>query len=320
MVPEFPNFTYLSDDLVPEIMRFTASLPSYSDFNAASMLAWDVHGKMRVSQLFGNLVVIFSDYITGEEFLSFFGTEDPKKTAEILLDYADTSSLPIELRLIPEEAIRRLPINRSLVALSDRDNYDYVICVDKICSLEGSQFKNLRWQYNAFTTAFGKRASFKELDLNNKADVATIERVFLARESMHEESDDEHEIYALRRLIQYNDCFSLHARVVEIDGTAQAFFIYETVQDYAVGHFWKANTNFRGIYPYLFRSTCRELQVTGHTLINMEQDLGIEQLRAAKGMMRGSFLKKYSIKQLSTARRTVRQPHLQSLNLRLQLV
>lgn len=65
MISEFPQFKKLELADKKDIEKFTSKFPPYSDFNFVSMWSWDIRGEMRVSQLNGNLVVRFTDYLTG---------------------------------------------------------------------------------------------------------------------------------------------------------------------------------------------------------------------------------------------------------------
>lgn len=73
MIPEFPQFKVLELSDKGDIEVFTKKFPPYSDFNFVSMWSWDIKGDMRISQLNDNLVVRFTDYLTGNPFFSFFG-------------------------------------------------------------------------------------------------------------------------------------------------------------------------------------------------------------------------------------------------------
>ncbi|MFH1170731.1 MAG: hypothetical protein V1704_04200 [Candidatus Vogelbacteria bacterium] len=52
------------------------------------MWSWDVNGEMRISELNGNLVVRFNDYLTGEPFYSFLGDNEVNEMAEVETKFA----------------------------------------------------------------------------------------------------------------------------------------------------------------------------------------------------------------------------------------
>ena len=73
MLPEFPKFKSIDLTDKKEIEEINKKFPPYSDFNFVSMWCWDIKGEMHISILHDNLVVKFTDYLTGDPFFSFFG-------------------------------------------------------------------------------------------------------------------------------------------------------------------------------------------------------------------------------------------------------
>src|SRR3989344_6357117 len=108
MIPEFPEFKNLELSDKEDVEKFTGKFPPYSDFNFVSMWSWDIKGEMRLSMLNENLVVRFTDYLTGEPFYSFLGDNKVNETVEELLEFSKKESLPLELKLIPEEVVKDL--------------------------------------------------------------------------------------------------------------------------------------------------------------------------------------------------------------------
>ena len=88
MIPEFPQFKKLELSDRKDLEKFTSKFPPYSDFNFVSMWAWDTKGEMQISQLNGNLVVQFTDYINGKPFFSFLGDSLVLDTIKTLLDFS----------------------------------------------------------------------------------------------------------------------------------------------------------------------------------------------------------------------------------------
>src|SRR6185436_18008967 len=92
-LPEFPNFKSLELSDKGAIEAITKKFPPYSDFNFVSMWAWDIKGEVRVSQLYGNLIVRFTDYLTGEPFYSFLGDSKVNETVRALLELSKRDGL-----------------------------------------------------------------------------------------------------------------------------------------------------------------------------------------------------------------------------------
>src|SRR5574343_1109613 len=99
MIPEFPNFKNLELSDKKSIDNFTKKHPPYSDFNFTSMWVWNTTEEIQISILNDNLVVKFTDYLNGDHFYSFLGTNKIKETTNILLDYTEKTNNKAELRL-----------------------------------------------------------------------------------------------------------------------------------------------------------------------------------------------------------------------------
>ena len=90
-IPQFPNFKPLDLNDQADINTLIKQHPPYSDYNFISMWTWDVDQSIQISQLYNNLVVIFSDYITSDNFLSFLGTNNIADTVDVLLTYSNNN-------------------------------------------------------------------------------------------------------------------------------------------------------------------------------------------------------------------------------------
>ena len=112
MIPQFPEFKKLELSDKEEIQKMTQKYPPYSDFNFVSMWSWDIKGEMRISVLNENLVVRFTDYITGKLFYSFLGDNEVSETAKKLLDLSKAEGLTPELKLIPEHSVKNLDLSK----------------------------------------------------------------------------------------------------------------------------------------------------------------------------------------------------------------
>src|SRR3990167_9981485 len=108
MIPEFPHFKKLELADKKDVEKFTQKYPPYSDFNFVSMWSWDIKGEMRLSTLNNNLVVRFTDYLTGEPFYSFLGDNKVNETAEKLLDFTLEEEIKPKLHLIADETAERM--------------------------------------------------------------------------------------------------------------------------------------------------------------------------------------------------------------------
>ena len=137
MIPEFPEFKKLELSDKEDVEVFTKKFPPYSDFNFVSMWSWDIKGEMRLSQLNNNLVVRFTDYLTGDPFFSFLGDNEVNDTIKKLLEFSKSEGLRIKLKLIPECSIKNADITKYNIK-EDEDNSDYIYNVQLISEYKGA--------------------------------------------------------------------------------------------------------------------------------------------------------------------------------------
>lgn len=73
MIPEFPQFKLIELSDKGSVEKVTQKYLPYSDFDFISMWCWNIKGKIKISKLNNNLVVRFTDYLSGNPFFSFLG-------------------------------------------------------------------------------------------------------------------------------------------------------------------------------------------------------------------------------------------------------
>lgn len=297
MIPTFPKFKKISirdrSALYPYLPR-----KAYSDYNFTNLWCWDTHGKRRISILNGNLVVLFTDYLTNRPYLSFFGRRKPVTTAKTLLTYAREHNIPPKLKYIPDSTARLLQ-NSSLNLAEDAENFDYIFSTTQIAKAPGSSMKRRRQYANQFSRLYPD-ARFEVISFTRR----NIHRQLLltfkkwCRNKKHTAiSTYMYEDRALKRLIAPGQKHDVVASCIFIGGTMIAFSIDEILNNkQAISHFLKADTQYKGVYEFLNMKTAQFLKEQGVEYWNWEQDLNIEGLRKLKMSYRPvHFLKKYTI-------------------------
>ena len=300
MIPEFPEFKKLSVEDGPTIDAITNKFPTYSDYNFSSLWGWDTRDQIAFSMLNGNLVVRFTDYETGEPFLSFIGQTEPGATAETLLAYSEAQGLGDCLRLVPEVSINAL-ISSSLKCIPDEDNFDYVYLTKDIATLEGNRYSSKRKLRNRFIRENGNH-EFKICDLS-EADtqqaIRSIIELWGTRRDVDEDAQSiQHEVEAIENVFILAKNRPIFAGMVFLNDKPVAFTIEEVVNgNLSIGHFWKATSGVPGEYEFLASKTAQYLVDRGVFYWNWEQDLGIPSLRASKSSYRPSeLLRKFTIR------------------------
>ncbi len=296
MIPEFPEFKKLELSDKKDVEKFTSKFPPYSDFNFISMWCWNIKDKVKISQLHGNLIVQFSDYLTGEPFYSFLGNNKVDETSESLLDLSKRERIALKLQLMPEESIRKLDSSKFYI-LESRDHFDYVYHVPDFHKCLGKKYETQRNLFNRFTKKYTD-IEIKLLPANSvKSEILELsEKWIINKIGKYDEMKLRNESDAIKRIFDFEGP-DLIAVCIFHKGSLIAYTINELLKDnHALCHFAKANTEFSGIYSFLMRKTCESLISFGKEFLNYEQDLGLPHLRFSKSAFQPKvFLTKFSV-------------------------
>ncbi len=300
MIPLFPIFKKLTLSDKSTIEEIVSNNSPYSDYNFASLWSYNIENEFLISMLYGNLVVEFRDYITQKPFYSFFGKHKLITTTKILLEKASQKNYLQELKLIPECLVtKRFQHNKYIRVEEDRDNFDYLLSVSELASLEGGKYSTQRKLINRLSRKLNDHTVIM-VDLKRKVAQKQIEKVFLEWERGKEKKREEtqHELLAIQRLLKYAKYLELLPIILYEKGNIPiGFLIADTNRnDCCQVHFLKYNPVYNGINHLLHNVLAKELQKRNYRYINIEQDLGIQSLRFAKEQCKPvKFLKKYKI-------------------------
>jgi hypothetical protein len=298
MISEFPDFTPITIDICPEIKKFTDNFPPYSDFCGASLFCWNYTDEAKVTIINDNLAIYYPNYSGDNYILSFMGINKVSDTTASLLKVAGAKLTESRLDLVPEISILELTDKGFYKVVEAPDNHDYIISLSKLASPEIKDLTHFRRGIKTFRDLSETGVKVNLLDLSNKKVIESIIGVFNQREFIKETDGSDNELIAIRRLLDNNKHFNLLCYGLEIENEIRAFIICENIgNSWCMGHFWKADTRYRGIYSYLMWQTAIKLRNQGINFMNIEQDLGIKGLRQfKKSLCPISNLKKYIIK------------------------
>jgi hypothetical protein len=298
MIPVFPEFKRLELSDKAAIEHHTSQFLPYSDFNFISMWSWNTKEEMLISELNGNLVVLFNDYITGEPFCSFLGIHQLHQTIEILLRFSIEKKMKPKLNLIPHDIVRELG-GHSFIINEDNDNFDYIYDVGHISRYQGGQFLQKRNKVNVFL----KKVSNPQIQIIDLQDpvvqhkILALDEYWLQNKIKKDSTFKiENELLATRRFFQAHFPESLGIGLYQ-DATLIGYAIFSVIpkHQYATSHFCKADTAFTGIYDYLIQESAKILAQKECLYLNYEQDLGLPGLRASKKSFMTKFLRKFVI-------------------------
>jgi hypothetical protein len=299
-LPTFPHFAYLQPEHQAQLNNITKLAHPYSDYNFISLWSWDHQNRLKLCTLNDNLVVRFQDYGDPDDFFySFFGLNQTDDTAHTLLAHSLTKG-KTELKLIPELVIENLKQPFDFVIGEDRDNFDYIVAVKDMVELSASPKK--RWSMNQFLKKHSDNFSVSELDIRGSRHNRQMMHVVDAwqKQMSSHDSYSSSEIEAIKKMLNQHPSVktdNLHIIGVYLGDELKGFSISEILDNgFAIGHYKKTDRAYRGLGVSLEHHTAKSLQAKGVSLINQEQDLGLEGLRQAKLAHHPVyFLKKYTM-------------------------
>lgn len=294
---EFPNFEKLSLNHRQEIDAVLKTYPPYSDVNFVGMYEYDTQDRTRVCMLKNSLVFILTDYITGEDRITFVGLDETDVITETLLEYASENTKSKCLKLIPEIAINAITSKDRYLFTEDENNFDYIIDVKDMLSLSGRRWHGVRKELSHFVRNY--EYQFTQIELNDRTILKQVVDlcVLWAKQKGESKEETEVEFEALNRSLTFANDPDHFAFGLYIDGKMIGFSINQAVHDgYYIGHFGKADLNYPGAYKIIEYECAKFFDNKGYRYLNLEQDLGIPGLRIAKsGWNPVFYLKKYTV-------------------------
>jgi hypothetical protein len=190
----------------------------------------------------------------------------------------------------------------------DRDNSDYVYRVEDLRTLRGKAYHSKRNFAKRFAELY--QPEVRPVNGTLAPECIHIQEQWLEGQRNNESARDEST--ALIKALRHFDDLSLHGIGVFVGSALVAFAIGEPLNPSTfVEHFEKALPDYTGVYQYLLQAFAQSIP-EGFSLLNREQDLGLEGLRRAKESWHPALLvEKYTIRVRRQAVARPREPQAQ---------
>jgi len=298
MLPEFPKMKSIELSDREDVEKITKKYPPYSDFNFVSMWSWDIKGEMRISQLNGNLVVRFTDYLTGEPFYSFLGDNEVNNTILKLLTMSIEEEIKPKLSLISGNIAGIIARDKFRIE-EDPDNFDYIFDLEEVSDYKGLKFASQRNKVNKFLRNFPnvKIIRLNLIDPDIKRQILYLDEFWLKNKIKKDMNFRfKNELLATNRFLDGNFKDSIGIGIYNEEKLI-AYSVSNIIdnENFAVSHFTKADISFEGIYDYLMKENAKFLLEYKCKFLNFEQDLGLPGLRNSKRSFMSRFLRKFTI-------------------------
>lgn len=295
-IPTFPKFANLSIKLKNEFEDLVGDSEPYSEFSFPCIYSWDSDNKAKVSKINDNLVIQMPDYLNDTPFISILGKSKLDSSVDVLLDKVQ------ELRFVPESVVVSLNNPSKYRITPDRDQFDYVFSVEQLINLPGRHFKGRRNKSSLFLRVHSSDLEIRKTNFQDMNHIVEIQKTFneWADERNKSAEEVEHELKALKKILEESSHFNLIGIQVFIKGRCVGFSINEVVhKDYAMSRFQKTLKEFDHLDIFLSSLVAGEIKHFGCQYISWEQDLGIEGLRQYKSSYQPiKYLKKYTIERI----------------------
>ncbi|KKR79494.1 MAG: hypothetical protein UU24_C0007G0021 [Candidatus Nomurabacteria bacterium GW2011_GWA2_40_9] len=263
------------------------------------MWSWDTRKAMQISQLNGNLVVRFTDYINGQPFFSFLGDNMVNETAEALLELSKREGLPLELKLVPEIAVREINLDKFKV-IEDKDNSDYIYETLSLKEMKGNKFNTRRGEAHRFSRNYDNfRVEVLDIFKSKQELVELTNMWFENKKRSVEVKDFGNEQIAIDRFFSYNiNSDKMFILGLFLDDRLVGYIVNELLPNKnSMLHFDKTDLSINGAHSYLMKANAEMLLEKNVSCINYEQDLGLLPLQRSKRSFRpNNFLNKFIIK------------------------
>jgi uncharacterized protein len=294
-LPQFPEFDPIDIGHNAAIRDITDQYPPYADFNAVNLLCWNIGGRVKVSNINGNLAFQLPNYIEDNNLVSMLGSNKVDESLHELLEITD------RLELVPEVVVDHIEHPDDFKVEEDEAGHDYIYETAEIVGLDGRKYRKKRQGLKLAISSLGGVVDVATKTAIDEADKSEMRDLFIAWIQGHGNGSsvkDNVEFVAFNTLLDNADHLGrLAFTLIRDPGRLVGVSVNEVLsRDYALCHFEKVSR----VYPHLGILTVNEaakyIHSEGCELVNWEQDLGLPGLRYSKRSYHpNDLLKKYSI-------------------------
>ena len=186
----------------------------------------------------------------------------------------------LTLFAVPQPALQILQEHFSgrLTVQPDRANWDYLYLAQNLIDLPGKAYHGKRNHVARFRRSF--EYTYEDITAENAAEC--LEMAEQWRSANENPADFEDEMKAMRRAFAAWEPLGFSGGLLRVEGKVIAFTAGEPISEQTYDlHFEKAFTGYEGAYAAINQEFAAR-QLKGYSLINREEDMGLEGLRKAK--------------------------------------
>ena len=300
----FPEFSTLTLDDKAEYDRLISDYPPLSDITFSTLqIWWNLEDKLQIALLNDNLVIDyylpFDDENSG---YSLIGKHDVDQSFEILFDHLKANNKTQKIVHVPEFVKDQLRNPENFEFVEETDYNEYILDPVGLAELPGSRHAKIRTQLNRFNRETEHmNLEIKPLDLSDEANKQKLyDHVIKWEDQQKSNNDPDHiEREAIQKTLKHSHKLGTRNLGLYADDELRAVIIYHPSHDnnsYIINHL-KVDYSIPYIYDYMVHHLAKTANKENIQFLNMEMDLGIENLRRHKQDFKPiDFFRKYSVR------------------------
>lgn len=259
------------------------------DYNFTNLYAWSDAYDQRIARVGGFLVTHLCGSL-GCSYMFPAGSGDMAPVIQAMEEDAAGRGKPLRMVCLTarqmEELDRLFPGQFTYQA--DRNGFDYLYDIEKLCELGGKKLHAKRNHINRFIEN-NPDWVYEEITADTLPECMRMDREWyrraMIREGLEEEPDLGDEGRALRRAMDHYHELGLEGGLIRVYGEVVAFTMGDMLcSDTFDVHFEKAYGELQGAYAMINREFARQVRARHPNVkyLNREDDMGVEGLRKAK--------------------------------------
>lgn len=296
---------------IAQIQSF-AAMANYEEYNSniVTMFMWD-HVYEVFYEVHEHFILILVNYHHRYGWMMPLCDEKYLKEAFNEMDaYSKSHHLAYEIHGMNQRLKDYCEENKiPFVYHNDINAQDYVYDIEMQRSLSGKKMQKRRNHFNAFLKEYENRFEYEDLKKSDEEEIFTFLEDWKSHHS--DPVSIENEMIGIRRLFELYDELHIMGGLIRIDGKIKAFCMLSSLSERMIQmHVEKADPTIRGLYVAILKYALMHIDPK-YTLLNREDDLGLESLRTAKSNLHPIYkIKKYLAYQGSTHIEKAKQEHL----------
>ncbi len=304
MLPIFPQFAPLTINDRGQYEQLISRFPPFSDISFVTLnIWWNLEGQLKFSTLNQNLVI---DYLLpfDEENsgLCIVGENQLDDSMRTLFDYLHSNQKAPKLVHVPEFVVKKLARPDDFSIEEEPDYNEYILDSKALASLESPEHGRTRRKVGRFLREVEERkVEIRPLDLATPESREQLFQAIVAWEKTTAGTNDpgHTEHAALKQTLAHASALGIEHLGLYLDDVLCAVIFYHRSinNDFYILNHLKVDYSIPFIFNYMTHHIAGKAVEDNIDFLNMEMDLGIENLRNYKmGLRPVDFFRKYTVK------------------------